>query len=209
MKISKIILAIILVLIFSCSGKVNKSDKQVKQIEKEIQQLEEPKAKSKYLEKILEDDQKVRNGDQSAKLVAKYGIDSPEYKEYVQNQWKQDKINLIKIEKYLEFHGYPNKQMSEKATTALWMVIHHAQGYQVRERNFKIIYEAYLTGKIDENAISFYLGRMYKMKNGERLKMESPYQMKDEINQLIKGLNLENEKAEVHKRVEKKKLKKN
>ena len=71
-------------MIFLCNGKVNTSDKQIKQIEKEIQQLQEQKTKIKYLEKILEDDQNVRNGDQSAELVAKYGKDSPEYKEYVE-----------------------------------------------------------------------------------------------------------------------------
>ena len=203
MKISKILLATILVLIFACSGKVDTSDKQIKQIEKEIQQLKGSTAKKMYLENILEDDQKVRNGDLSAKLVSKYGRDSPEHMEYVEKQWKQDEINLIKIEKYLDVHGYPNKQMGEKATTAPWMVIHHAQGYDIKERNFEVIYEAYLTDNIDDHAISFYLGRMYEMKNGERLRMNGPYQMKDEINQLIKGLNLEKEKEEVQKRVKK------
>ena len=203
MRISKIILAIIIVSIFSCKDDINKTVKLTKQIEKEIQQLKEPTAQKMYLEKILEDDQKVRSSEKSAELVSNYGIDSHEYMEYVEAQWKQDEINLIKIEKYLEIHGYPSKQMGEMATTAPWMVIHHAQGYEVRERNFEIIYKAYLTGNVDENAISFYLGRMYEMKNGERLKMKSPYKISEEINQLIKCLDLEKKKMEVRKRIEK------
>lgn len=203
MRTSRIILAIILVLIFSCNGKDDKTGLQIKQIEKEIQQLEEKTAKRMYLENILRDDQKVRNSEKSSELVLKYGIDSPEYMEFIEAQWKQDKINLIKIEKYLEIHGYPDKQLGEMATTAAWMVIHHAQGYEIRERNFEIIYKAYWTGNIDENALSFYLGRMYEMKNGKRLKMESPYKTVDEINQLIKGLDLEKKTMEVQQRMKK------
>jgi molybdopterin synthase catalytic subunit len=80
-------------------------------------------------------------------------------------------------------------------------VIHHAQDYETRERNFEKVYEAYLKGDIDDGAISFYLGRMYEMKNGERLRMESPYRAEDEINQLIKELNLEKKKANAQQRI--------
>lgn len=203
MKISKILLAIIIVSIFSCKDRRNNSVEQTEQIEKEIQQLKEANARKIYLEKILEDDQEKRNSEESTKLISTYGLDSPEYLKYIEAQWKQDEINLQKIEKYLEIHGYPNKQLGEMATTAPWMVIHHAQGYHVRERNFEIIYKAYLKGDIDGNAISFYLGRMYEMKNGQRLKMKSPYKISDEINQLIIGLDLEEKKMLVKKQIEK------
>ena len=71
--------------------------------------------------------------------MLKYGKDSEEHMEYVKAQWRQDEINLIKIEKYLEIHGYPEKELGGQATTAPWMVIHHVQGYEVRERNFEKI----------------------------------------------------------------------
>jgi hypothetical protein len=195
MKIEKIILAIILVSIFACNGEGNQAVGQIKEIENEIRQLKSTNAKKIYLEKILEEDQAVRDGEKSAELMLKYGKDSDEYMEYVKAQWKQDEINLIKIEKYLDIHGYPEKEMGDMATTTPWMVIHHAQGYETRERNFEKVYEAYLKGDIDDGAISFYLGRMYEMKNGDRLRMESPYKAEDEINQLIKELNLEEKKA--------------
>lgn len=195
MKIRKIILAIIVISIFGCNGEVNQSGEQLKEIENEIRKLETTNAKKIYLEQILEEDQAVRDGEKSADLMLKYGKDSEEYMEYLKAQWKQDEINLIKIEKYLEIHGYPEKEMGDMATTTPWMVIHHSQGYETRERNFEKVYEAYLKGDIDDGAISFYLGRMYEMKNGERLRMESPYRAEDEINQLIKELNLEKKKA--------------
>ena len=52
-----------------------------------------------------------------------------------------------------------------------------------------------MLGIIDYGAISLYLGRMYEMKYGERLEMESPYKGEDEINQLVKALDLEKMKA--------------
>ena len=201
MKIGKTVLAITLISIFACNSKVNQSSEQIKEIENEIQQLKTANAKKIYLEKILEDDQAVRDSEKSAELMLKYGKDSEEYMEYVKTQWKQDEINLIKVEKYLEIYGYPGKELGDMATTTPWMVIHHAQGYETRERNFEKVYGAYLKGDIDDGAISFYLGRMYQMKNGERLRMESPFKAEDEINQLIKELNLEEKKANAQQSV--------
>ena len=77
------------------------------------------------------------------------------------------------------------------------MVIHHSQRLDSRRRNFKIIYEAYLDDKIDDNDISFYLGRMYQMKFGERLRMRRPYKSQDEIDKLISELDLLQIKQEV------------
>ena len=198
----KLVLIFTLVSILGCSEQVNLTDAMTAEIENEIQLLKTPDAKKKYLEKILEDDQSVRDGQLSADLMLKYGKNSKEHMEYVKTQWKQDEINLVKIEKYFEIHGYPDKELGTKATTAPYMVIHHARDYEPRMRNFEIVYEAYLNGNIDDGAISFYLGRMYQMKNGERLYIESPFRPEDEINQLIKELGLEQQKAKVEKNTE-------
>lgn len=194
MKTGKIILSATLILMVSCKSQVNHSEEKINQIENEIKQLETVSAKRTYLETIWEDDQAVRDNEKSSELMLKYGKDSDEYMGYIKNQWSQDEINLIKVEKYLEFYGYPDKEFGDKATTTPWLVIHHAQGYEARERNFEKVYEAYLKGDIDNVAISFYLGRMYEMKEGERLVMESPYTAEDEINRLINKLNLNEKK---------------
>ncbi|WP_127846243.1 hypothetical protein [Psychroflexus aestuariivivens] len=199
MKILRVLVAIILVSLFSCSKKNNLTDEQISQIENEIAELETFDAKKLYLENIFFDDQAVRD---DSDLILKYGMDSPKFSEYIKAQLKQDEINLVKIEKYLETYGYPDKKMGPKATTSPWIVIHHAPGYQIREKYFEIVYEAYLKDNITENAISFYLGRMYSKKNGERLRMESPYKQEDEINLLIKELNLDKKKIKVQKQLE-------
>lgn len=197
MKIEKYILILISILFIGCSENANRGNSE---IENEIIKLETNEDKKQYLEKILEDDQKVR-GSEGQELMLKYGKDSKEYMDYVKAQWKMDETNLSKVEKYLEIHGYPNKELGDRATTTPWMIIHHAQGYDSRERNFEKVYEAYLKGDIDDGAISFYLGRMYEMKNGERLRMESPYKSEDEINKLIEELNLEEKQANAQQRL--------
>jgi len=197
MKITKLPFLFILLSIVGCNTQVN----PVEEIKKQVKQLETTEAKKLFLEKILEDDQKVRDSEKAAHLMMTYGKDSEEHMEYVRAQWKQDEINLIKVEAYLDTFGHPKKSEVGDAADAPWLVIHHAQGYDVRERNFERIYEAYLRDDIDDGAISFYMGRMYQMKNGKRLDMENPFTTEDEVNRLIKELNLEEKQANVQQRM--------
>lgn len=194
MKIEKYLLLLFLILLNGCL------EIGISNIESEIIKLETDDDKKQYLEKILEEDQKVR-GSKGQELMLKHGEDSKEYMDYVKIQSTMDETNLMKVEKYLEIHGYPDKILGEYATTAPWMVIHHAQGYDARDRNFETVYEAYLTGDIDDGAVSFYLGRMYNIKYGKSFSMESPFKAEDEINRLIIELNLEEKQANVHQRL--------
>ncbi|MEZ4933326.1 MAG: hypothetical protein R2788_14550 [Saprospiraceae bacterium] len=196
MKIVKIIFLFTLISIFGCNGQSNQSSEKSNGIEYEIQQLETADSKKAYLEQILADDQAVRNGEISAELMLKYGKDSEEYMEYVKAQWDQDEINLHKIETYLEEYGYPKKdELGKDVAIAPWLVIHHSTDTGIRNRNFEILYKAYLSGDIDDTAMSMYLGRTYEFTFKERFRMENPYKSEDEINQLIEKLNLEEEKA--------------
>jgi hypothetical protein len=187
MKVIDIVSIIGLILLIGCS---QKSDINYVEIENEITNLESLGEKKTYLEQILEDDQSVRNPQKSSEIINEFGRNSKEYHDYGKAMRQQDDINLFKIEKYLSIHGYPDKEMGQMAITAPWMVIHHAQGYEARERNFGIIYSAYKNGSIDVDALSFYLGRMYELKFGERHRMENPYQMEDEVVQLMKKLEI-------------------
>jgi len=86
-------------------GQSDLPEETIKEIEKEIQQLETAEQRKIYLEKISEDDQAVRDSEISADILLKYGKDSKEFMAYAKAQWNQDEINLIKIEKYLAIHG--------------------------------------------------------------------------------------------------------
>jgi len=192
MKVSAPILLMSLMTIVGCLGN---SEQNTTNLEMEIDGLETDDAKKRYLERILEDDQKVRDGEVSAGIMLKYGQNSNEYLNYIRSQAKQDHINLEKIEHYLFRFGYPKRSEVGQAADVPWLVIHHSQGSEARKRNFVEVYKAYLRGDIDGGAMSFYLGRMYEIRYGERLKMESPYTGDDEINQLIRSLDLEELKA--------------
>ena len=210
---SKTLLCILLLLIFyACEtgndsqqekmkpglelGDISLSEADKKKLLTEIKQLKGLEEQRKYLEKIAEDDQKFR-GSEDAEVMLKYGRESQEYADYITKQIKQDNINLFKVEQYLNIHGHPSKEHGASAVSAPWIVIHHAPTYEARERNFETIYTAYLDGYLDDGDLSFYLGRMYQMKKGKRLKMESPYKMEDEINQLIEELDLNDKKERI------------
>ena len=193
-KVLTILIASISVLFCCNNQKVNIANKYIE----EIASLNSNELKKKYLEKVLIDDQKVR-GPKGQDLMLQYGKDSKEHMDYIRKQWSQDSINLLKVENYFELYGYPDKALGDKATTAPWMVIHHSQEYGAREANFETIYRAYIDGDIDSGAISFFLGRMYRMKYGSRLEMQNPFTAEDEIEKLITGLELENTKKNVLK----------
>lgn len=191
---SKCILFLSLVLVVSCSN-----DKQVKVhskdlnqvIQMEIANLKSLEDKRQFLKNILEDDQAVR-GEKGAQIILKFGKDSKEDRAYVEAQWGQDSINLIKIEAYLNRFPYPSvDSLGKEASLTPWIVIHHSKTNEIRDRYFETFYQAYLMGNITDTQISMCLGRFYQRKFGSRFDMESPYTYEDEINALIKALGLE------------------
>lgn len=182
-------------LVFIIACKNNKAPSSPKN---ETYQLETIEGKRTFLEQILKDDQLVRDGEKAANLVLRYGKDSKEDLAYAEAQWKQDAINLQKIEDYLKAFGYPQKaELGEDAAITPWLVIHHSTDIEVRNKYFEVLYKAYLTKDIDDTAISMYLGRTYQFTFREMFDIESPYLPEDEINQLIQKLGLEDKKMAI------------
>lgn len=158
-------------------------------LDQEIQSLSTAHARKVWLEQILHDDQRVR------------GQDAKKHHDWIRTQLKQDSINLAKVESYLSHYGHPKRAEVGNAADAPWMVIHHAQGYAVRDRYFEMLYEAYLNGDINYTAISFFLDRMHEMKFGERLSITGKYRPEYKIEQLTKGLGLDERRLRVESRV--------
>jgi hypothetical protein len=143
------------------------------------------------LEKILIDDQAVRDEDLSYEILVKYGKNSVQYLEYVQKQIKQDSINLTLVESFLRTYGYPTaKELGSKAAITPWIVIHHAPTYEDRERNFRFIWDGYKNGDLDDGKMYFYLSRMYEIKNKTRFVMKRPYKSGEEVLELVSVLGL-------------------
>ncbi len=200
MKIRNITIGIFIIFILGCFKKAENPDPNiVLEIEKEIEKLKTNDDKKAFLEKVLKDDQKVRDGSDAA-IIQEFGYDSKEHLEHTKIMWKQDEINVIKIEKYLEKFPYPKKtELGDDAAMAPWLVIHHSSNIGLRNKYFEILYQAYLDQNIDDGGFSLYLGRTYDFTFGERLKMKNPFRPEDEINALIKALGLEERKEKIIK----------
>ena len=198
MLIKNLLILVALLIFASCANEVIENTQSY---EDEIKALTTDEQKKQYLETILKQDQLVR-GDDGDEIALKHGYDSQEYSEYVKEQWRVDNINLSKIEIYLDIHGYPDKTLGTNATITPWFVIHHAQSYEARERNFEVLYKAYLNKYITGSLMSGFLHRMHYHKFGKELYLVSPFIPEIEINKYIKALGLEEMKANVLKELE-------
>ena len=183
-----IILFFSIIIIFSCQENDKKEEINISH---EIAGLNSISEKEKFLEKIYTADQGIRNGE-STELLHKYGKDSKELQEFYQKMISIDKLNLKRIDLYLNEFDYPDREsFSQKANSAPWLVIHHSTDIQTRNKYFKILREAYHGNAINSDQFELYLGRTYQMEFGKYPTQNGPYQPDDKINRLIKELNLE------------------
>lgn len=141
-------------------------------IQDEIAELTTSALQEKYLETIYDEDQRIRD----------------HTKEYTYQELKSvDSINLLKVMAYLDKYGYPQqKDMSDKAVRTPELVLHHYGGenrLELKSKYLEMIVEANKKGDLED--ISFFLNRMYSDKYGERLEMQSPFTLQDEMDTLL------------------------
>ncbi len=106
---------------------------QTELLEKELNALSSNDLKRAWLEALMIDDQKMRQG-QSSEIMRKQRKDSKAYKDYMQSMNDMDALNLWKIESYVKKYGHPKKsELGETAAGVLWAVVHHANTYEDRE----------------------------------------------------------------------------
>ena len=186
---------IFFLLLLSCK---EKTTIDVAAVDSEIASLKTSAQKRAFLEEMYRLDQAVRHKLNEQSL--KFGYDSEEAKLTTEEMLQTDKINLHKLEKYLEENPYPeSSRLGKTAADAPWLVIHHSGPLAKRNQYFSLLYEAYLNGNIDDGQMSLYLERSYDIRHEKRLKMKGPYKSEDQIDLLIKGLDLEEEQAEILK----------
>ncbi|MBQ4805198.1 hypothetical protein J8L88_20220 [Aquimarina sp. MMG015] len=182
---NKVIYCLIFILILGC----NKEDKISKEIVLEVKSLYTNDEKMAFLEEIHLQDQKVRKN--LAEVELEFGYDSDEKKGAIQQMIKNDRINLQKIELYLQEYGHPSKDtLGELAAGTPWIVIHHSGNIESRQRNFTYLYNAYINKDLKPGSFSFYLERFHRMKFGNRFTLPNPYKQEQLIDSLIKRLDL-------------------
>ncbi len=122
---------------------------------KEIKKLKGDEAHISFLEETFDQDQKYRK---SKKMI----------QENLQALYKQDQINLEKVEIYLQRYGYPSfEKYGKKASSAPWYVLQHAKTLQPRTRNFKYIYSGWKEGDVFDWMMYHFLLRYYKFQHDE------------------------------------------
>lgn len=159
-------------------------------IAQEIATLTDKKSQRAFLEKIGTSDQTVR--EQESAINQKYGYDSKEHKQALQAMMETDKSNLEKIEAYILKHGYPNKiDHGNKAFYAPWIVMHHAPlASGTRRRNFKYLYDYYKKDQLEVDRLTFFLGRLYNLEFGERIRWNGPFTVQQELDSMVNALGL-------------------
>lgn len=169
----------------------------------EVEKLASNDEKRSFLETILELDQEVRSSSVEAKLIAEFGYNSDKHMGFIEKQWAQDEINLLKVEAFIEEYGYPRiAELGKDAAITPWLVIHHSTDMEKRLAHFSVLYGAYLTQDIKDIALSMYLERTYKFIHRESITMEDPYTTDEKIDRLIEKLDLVEEKETVKNRTE-------
>lgn len=159
-------------------------------IEQEVQGISNSLELQEYLENIGQLDQQYRTEEKD--ILQEFGHDSDEHQEIWKKINKTDAENYFRIEAILNEYGYPNlDSVGQQAATTPWIVIHHSPFYEHRVKHFQTIYEGYLNGNLDEDAMGLFLDRMHLMKFNEMFDMPSPYRMNTKIDTLIKVLELE------------------
>ena len=166
------------------------SEKKELIFQREIEGLDTPEKQKAFLEVIWNADQKVR-ADETTSLQ-QFGYKSIEHQEAILMMQSVDKINLKKIEWYLELYGHPSlAKHGRKACKTPWVVIHHSSSaFDARTRNFKYLYRAWQNKDIDGGQFTSYLNWFYQYENGNRLDLKSPYTEEFEIDTLLKLLDL-------------------
>jgi len=175
----------VLMLLVCCTN-----DKAINQINQVVTDLNTVEKQAQFLEEIYEKDQGVRIFMQEQEQ--KFGRESNEYQLAHRNFMETDRVNFLEIEAYLKTYGHPTlENHGEGSVNTPWIVIHHAQGgIETRQRNFKYLYEGFKKGDLEGDRLTFLLNRMYREKFGFRIEWDRPYRTEEELDTLLKSLDL-------------------
>jgi hypothetical protein len=122
------------------------------------------------LDTIYVDDQKNRNDQymqQCIDIAKEYGRESKELKAFVSIMEDQDSINLIKVEKILNEHGWLGADIvGDQGNYTLFLVIQHAD-LETQEKYLPMMREAVQKGNAKAQDFAFLVDRV-ALRKGER-----------------------------------------
>lgn len=119
------------------------------------------------LDTVQADDQKYRA--EVDEIVNKYGPDSKEMKDLWKKLAVVDSINLLKVSKILDQHGWPGTEtVGSKGATAIFLVIQHAD-LQTQEKYLPLLKEAVKKGRVSPTYQAYLEDRMQLRQNKKQI----------------------------------------
>ncbi len=114
-----------------------------------------------FLKAIYYSDKRVRFVEDS--VMHTDGWRSTEHLAAIKRLREIDSMNTLKIDRYLDFHGYPEKdQFEEEAQIAPWLVLIHSQNQEIRKKHFNKLYEAYKDENLEIRRFLLFLEDEYQ-----------------------------------------------
>jgi hypothetical protein len=94
--------------------------------------------------------------------------------EIVRHTWQQihynDSVNLIRIEKIIEDHGWPGKTLvGEDAADIAFLVLQHCGDVVIMEKYLPIIEQAVGEGELDKPSLALFVDRIRMFKGEDQL----------------------------------------
>lgn len=153
-----------------------------------------PTPASEYPPELLEEVQQLSSKEQKvAFLESLYLTDQQDRNEGIPYEQLRlnDEVRLQKLSAYLDTYGYPSrKELSKSAADTPYIILHHAPTNAPRHKYFPLMYQAMQNGDIAKGTFAFFLGRFQKMENGQWIDFDGPFTVDEEIDTLIKALDL-------------------
>ncbi len=138
-----------------------------------------------FLSSVYQSDRAVRHFEDSVMLAD--GWRSSTHLEAIQQLRYVDSLNTLKIDQYLDDHGYPDKEnFSDDARVAPWQILLHSRNKEVRRKHFNDLYDAYKDGDLETRRFLLFLEDEYQRVYEKDFK--SYNQGNQRIDELIKEL---------------------
>ncbi|GAA0715741.1 hypothetical protein GCM10009430_10590 [Aquimarina litoralis] len=149
-----------LVILFTISIGCGQKDVINPDLVKDIIALHSDEEKRIFLEEMRISNQKLRNNIKHIESV--YGYNSKERSKALREKIKEDKINLQKIELYLEKYGHPSPELhGELAVKTPYIILYDCSNLESKQKNFEYLYRAYKKGDLMPNSFAMFLSSYY------------------------------------------------
>ena len=150
-----------------------------------IAQMNDKGEQQVFLSAILETDKRVRHIEDSVMLAD--GWRSQSHLDAISQMYSVDSINSLKIDRYLDVHGYPDEEdFEDRLRMTPWIILVHSRNEDIRRKHLSTFYGAYKDGNLETRRLILFLEDEYQKVFGKDF--QSYNQGEPRIEELLKEL---------------------